>query len=558
MVSTDQVIEARRARAPEVPSPGTPVVRRRAVLSVLCLAVLVVNIDMTILNVALPTLVRKLHATSSGLQWIVDAYAMAFGGLLLVAGSLADRVGRKRMLLAGFCTFAAGSLGAALSASVGVLIAWRAVMGAGAAMTIPAGLSILDNVFPEPDERARAIGVWGGTMGVGIALGPLAGGVLLSRFWWGSVFIVNVPLLIIGVVAAWRLVPESCNAAAERPDPVGAALSILGMGLLLWAIIEAPTRGWTSAGTVLAGTGAAVTLAAFIAWERLSDHPMLKLRFFSSARFTAAIGALLLGLFALAGALFTLTQILQFVLGLSPLQAGVRILPMAALVAIAASLSTLIVHAVGSKATATTALAAIAGGLWWSAAVATVSITYADMLPGMLLVGFGAGLLMPTAADSVLGSIPRAESGIGSGTYGVAIQIGSALGVAVMGSALSTRYQSHIGGALAAYQVPEPVLHTITGSLGGALGVAAALGGVMGLLLAHAARAAFMSGVHLSTGLGALVAGAAALLVLVALPSDSRPDDREPVDDTGSTTRSASGAHLSAAEPRSPNGSPAR
>lgn len=531
-MKADQVIDSGRLQAPRertrpepIRSPGSSDARPWAVLSVLCIAVLVVNIDMTILNVALPTLVRKLHATSSGLQWIVDAYAIGFGGLLLVAGSLADRLGRKRMLLAGFCTFAVGSLGAALAGSVGVLIAWRAVMGVGAAMTIPAGLSTLDNVFPDPGERARAIGVWGGTMGVGIALGPLAGGLLLSRFWWGSVFLVNVPLLIVGVVAARRLVPESRNPAADRPDPAGAVLSIVGMGLLLWAIIEAPTRGWTSAIVVLAGSAAVATLATFIGWERRCDHPMLRLRFFESRSFSAAIGALLLGLFALAGSLFVITQILQFDLGFSPLQAGVRILPMAALIAIAAPLSTLIARVAGTKATAAAGLAAIAGGLWWGADSSTVSATYSDVLRGMLLAGFGAGLLLPTAANSVLGSIPRAEAGIGSGTYGVAIQIGSALGVAVIGSALSTRYQNHLTSALAAHRVPEPVLHTITGSLGGALGVASAVGGLLGALLAHAARAAFMSGVHLSLGFGALAAGVAALLVLAALPSRIESDD---------------------------------
>jgi EmrB/QacA subfamily drug resistance transporter len=515
---------ARPSRAAEVRSPGAGV-RPWAVLCVLCIAVLVVNIDMTILNVALPTLVRKLHATSSELQWIVDAYAIGFGGLLLVAGSLADRLGRKRLLLAGFATFAAASLGASLSGSVEVLIAWRAVMGIGAAMTIPAGLSTLDNVFPDPDERARAIGVWGGTMGVGIALGPLAGGLLLSRFWWGSVFLVNVPILIIGLLAAWRLVPESRNLAADRPDPTGALLSIAGMGLLLWAIIEAPTRGWTSAAVVLAGTVAVATLAAFIGWERRCQHPMLRLRFFRSPSFSAANAALLLGLFALAGSLFVITQIFQFDLGFSPLQAGVRILPMAALIAVAAPLSPLIVRVAGTKATAAAGLAAIAAGLWWGADVSTVSATYPVVLRGMLLAGFGAGLLLPTAANSVLGSIPRAEAGIGSGTYGVAIQVGSALGVAVIGSALSTRYQNHLTGALASHRVPEPVLHTITGSLGGALGVASAVGGVAGAALVHVARAAFMSGVHLSLGFGALAAGVAALLVLAALPSRIRSDD---------------------------------
>jgi EmrB/QacA subfamily drug resistance transporter len=527
-VKVDRMIESRQVPTTahqDARSPDPRGVRRRAVLCVLCVAVLVVNVDMTILNVALPTLVRKLHATSSGLQWIVDAYAMAFGGLLLVAGSLADRLGRKRLLLAGYSTFALGSLGAALSGSVGVLIAWRAAMGAGAAMTIPAGLSILDNVFRDPHERARAIGVWGGVMGVGIALGPLAGGLLLSRFWWGSVFLVNVPLLVIGALAAYRLVPESHNPAADRPDPPGAMLSIAGVGLLLWAIIEAPSRGWTSATVVLAGIAAVATLAAFVGWETRSDHPMLKLDFFRSPGFSAATGALLLGLFALSGSLFVLTQVLQFDLGFSPLQAGVRILPMAALVAIAAPLSTPLVRAVGSKVTATAGLAAIAGGLWWAAAASTVSATYSDILPAVLLVGAGAGLLMPTAANSVLGSIPRAEAGIGSGTYGVANQIGGALGVAVIGSMLSTRYQNHITTALASHGVAGPVLHTITGSLGGALGVAAAVGGLLGSLLAHAARAAFMSGVHLSLGTGALVAGAAALLVLVALPSRTRPED---------------------------------
>jgi len=554
-MKADQLIESgpgrprRRRQAPPafspdsgeavVRAPGARSVRPWAVLAVLCVAVLVVNIDMTILNVTLPTLVRKLHATSSGLQWIVDAYAMGFGGLLLVAGSLADRLGRKRMLLAGFCTFAAGSLGAALSGSVGVLIAWRAVMGAGAAMTIPAGLSILDNVFVDSQERAKAIGLWGGTMGVGIALGPLAGGLLLSRFWWGSVFLVNVPLLIIGVVAAWRLVPESRNPAAARPDPVGALLSIVGMGLLLWAIIEAPTRGWTSATVVVAGTAAVVTLAAFIGWERRCDHPMLRLDFFRSRSFSTANAALLLGLFALAGSLFVITQVLQFDLGFSPLEAGVRILPMAALIAVAAPLSPLIARVAGTKVTAAAGLAAIAGGLWWGADTSTVSATYPIVLRGMLLAGFGAGLLMPTAANSVLGSIPRAEAGIGSGTYGVAIQIGAALGVAVIGSALSTRYQNHITSALASQRLPEPVLHTITGSFGGALGVAASVGGILGASLAHAAHAAFMSGVHLSLGFGALAAGLAALLVLVALPSRIGAHD-EHTSETRSMTRSAS------------------
>ncbi len=486
-------------------------VRRGPVLAVLCTAVLVVNIDSTILNVALPTLVRELQATSSGLQWIVDAYAMAFGGLLLVAGSVADRTGRKRMFLSGFAVFAAGSLGAALAVSVGELIAWRAVMGAGAAMTIPSGLSILDDVFPEPAGRARAIGIWGGAMGVGIALGPLAGGILLAHFSWGSVFLVNVPLLLAGAVAAWRLVPESRDPAAEPPDPLGAALSIVGLGSLLWAIIEAPAHGWTSPRVLGAGAAGLAALAAFVAWEARCEHPMLRLSLFRSARFSAAVAALALGLFPLAGALFIVTQTLQFDLSFSPLEAGVRILPMAALIAVAAPLSAPAVRLVGSKLTAAAGLLAVAGGLWWAAGASTAGATYGDLLPSMLLVGAGAGLLMPTAADSVLGSVPRERAGVASGTYGVAIQIGSALGVAVLGSMLADRYQEVLA------RLPLPP--SATGSLGGALEAASELGSRAGAALAATARAAFMSGAHVALGAGAVVAALAAVLVLAALPS---------------------------------------
>jgi EmrB/QacA subfamily drug resistance transporter len=488
-------------------------------LAVLCVAVLVVNVDGTILNVALPTLVRELRASSSDLQWIVDMYALVFAGLLLVGGSLADRFGRKRLFLLGFLTFGAGSLGAAFAGSVDALIVWRGVMGAGAALTIPAGLSILDNVFRDPAERARAVGVWGGTIGVGLAIGPLAGGLLLARFWWGSVFFVNVPILIAGGIAAARLLPESRNARAQRPDPVGSLLSVLGLALLLWAIIEAPTKGWTSAAVIAVGAAGVAVLGAFVAWEARSSHPMLKLSFFRSRRFSAAAGAVALGMFALFGAVFVLTQFLQFDLGFTPLQAGVRILPTAALIAVAAPLSAMIVRKVGSKLTALAGLAAVAGGLWQVSAAATASATYGDVLPGMLLLGLGAGLLMPTAADSVLGSVPRRDSGVGSATYVVAIQVGGAFGVAVIGSMLSTRYRHRITDVLAGHHVPSGVMHTITGSLGGALRVSSVVGGETGSRLADAARAAFMSGTHVSLAAAAIVATVAGLVVLAALPS---------------------------------------
>ena len=451
--------------------------RPKWVLAVVCVSALIVNLDNTILNVALPTLVRKLGATSSDLQWIVDSYAMVFAGLLLVGGSLADRFGRKRLFLVGLAIFGGGSIGAALSGSVGVLIGWRAVMGAGAAMTIPSSLSILNDVFREPTARARAIGAWGGTIGLGIAIGPIAGGALLANFWWGSIFLVNVPIVVAGFIAALVLVPDSKNPSAAAADTVGALLSIAGLGLMLWAIIEAPTKGWTSTDVLGVGIASLVVLAAFVGWEARSHHPMLNLGFFSDRRFSIAAAAELLGTFGLLGALFLLTQFLQFVLGLSPLQAGLRILPMAVVLVASAALSPLLARAVGVKFTVAAGLTAIAGALWQISAASTPATTYADVLPGLLLIGLGAGLLLPTATNSVVGSVPQGDSGIGSAANAVALQVGGALGVAVIGSLLSTRYEDRITRSLVGHHVPAPAAHDIVGSLGGALAVAASIGG---------------------------------------------------------------------------------
>jgi len=500
--------------------------RPKWVVAVVCVSALIVNLDNTILNVALPTLVRKLDATSSDLQWIVDSYAMVFAGLLLVGGSLADRFGRKRLFLVGLAIFGAGSIGAALSGSVDTLIGWRAVMGAGAAMTIPSSLSILTDVFREPTARARAIGAWGGTIGLGIAIGPIAGGALLANFWWGSIFLVNVPIVVAGFLAALVLVPDSKNPSAASADTVGAFLSIVGLGLMLWAIIEAPTKGWTSPEVVGVGIASLAVLATFVDWEARSDHPMLNLGFFSDRGFSVAAAAELLGTFGLLGALFLLTQFLQFVLGLSPLQAGLRILPMAGVLVASAALSPLLARAVGVKLTVATGLAAIAGALWQISAASTPVTTYGDILPGLLLVGLGAGLLIPTATNSVVGSVPRGDSGIGSAANAVALQVGGALGVAVIGSLFSTRYQDHITSALAGHHVPAGAAHDIVGSIGGALAVAASIGGATGGQLAQAARGAFMSGNRQALAVAALVAAGGALLVLARLPS--RASKREP------------------------------
>ena len=489
----------------------------------MCLAALIINVDNTILNVALPTLVRDLQATSSQLQWIVDSYAIVFAGLLLVGGTLADRFGRKRCFLIGLTVFALGSVGAALSGSVTTLIAFRALMGAGAALTIPTSLAIINDIFRDPGERARAIGVWAGTIGLGIAIGPIAGGLLLSRFWWGSIFFVNVPIVCVGFIGAALVVPDSKNPEVQPPDPVGAALSIAGLGLLLWAIIEGPSRGWTSGIVFGAGVASLVVLGGFAFWESRSTHPMLKLEFFRERRFSVALAAESLAVFGLMGALFLSTQFLQFDLGYSPLQAGLRILPIAGMLVVGAAVSPVAGRLVGIKLTVAAGLLAISAGLWEVSVSSRFDTTYGDVVFGLLLIGLGAGLMLPTATNSVIGSVPRGDAGMGSASNTVALQVGGALGVAVIGSVMLTRYQAHMTAVLVDRRVPSSVTQTILGSLGAALAVATRAGGSTGLELARAARTAFMNGNGVALAVGAVVSLGAALLVFVALPSHAVP-----------------------------------
>jgi EmrB/QacA subfamily drug resistance transporter len=292
-------------------------------LGVLSLAVVVIGMDNFILNLALPTLVRELAATASELQWMVDAYVVVFAGLLLSMGAMGDRFGRKRVLNLGLLVFVAASAASAWAGSAEVLIGARAALGVGAAMIFPATLSIITAMFP-PTQRGRAIGAWAAMAGLGVVLGPVVGGWLLDRFWWGSVFLINVPVVAVVLLAGWLLVPESKDPAATRLDPAGAVLSTAGVAALVYGLIEAPDNGWTDPLTLGAFALAALLLAAFVAWQRRTSHPMLQLALFRNPRFSAAST---LAFFAVFGALFVLTQHLQFVLGYTPLQAGLRVMP---------------------------------------------------------------------------------------------------------------------------------------------------------------------------------------------------------------------------------------
>ncbi|MDA8079990.1 MAG: MFS transporter [Actinomycetota bacterium] len=493
-------------------------VRKWLALAILCVSLLMISLDSTVLNVALPTLVRDLHATTTELQWIVDSYVIVYAGLLLTIGSVADRIGRKRVFQTGLAVFAIGSTWAAFSGSSDVLIAARAFMGLGGAGMMPSTLSIITGMFNNDNERQRAISIWSATAGIGLAIGPIVGGVLLAHFWWGSVFLINLPIAIIGILFSMPLLPESKDPMARRPDPVGALLSVIGLGLVLWALIEAPVRGWSSPLVAVVGAIGLVLLGVFVLFERISNHPMLNLAFFKNRRFSASVSSVGLVSFGLVGSLFVLTQYLQFNLGYTALETGVRVLPSAAAIAVVAPISAVAVRYVGTKVTAAAGLLLVAGGLWQISG-ATVVTTYGGVVFGMVMLGVGMGLVIPSATESVMGSLPSGHTGVGSAVNGTFLQAGGALGVAVIGSLMATRYQARMTSALASYQVPGEIVHLITGSVGGALEVASQLGGSLGAALAGAAKSAFVSGMDLGLVTGAVCALVGALVVVVFLPN---------------------------------------
>ncbi|MGE5408961.1 MAG: MFS transporter [Syntrophothermus sp.] len=495
--------------------------RKPLILASLLLAAFAINLDTTIVNVALPRMIDELHASNTELQWIVDAYNLAFAALLLAAGSLGDRVGRKGVLLVGLGIFGASSLVGGLMSTPGQLIAARCVMGLGAALIFPATLSLITNVFTERGERAQAIGLWGATAGVAIALGPIVGGWLLAHFSWQSIFLALVPVAAAGAAFVALVVPTSRDPRAGRADVGGTVLSTAGVGLLIFTIIEAPNHGWASARSLLGFAVAAALLAGFVLWERRSDSPMLDVGLFRNPRFTAASASVTIAFFTLFGFIFLITQYFQFFKGYSPLSAGVHLLPVATSVGIASVVGTKLAVRLGTKLVVTAGLTAIALFYLW-VSTGSASTAYSTIAAQMVLYGTGMGLTSAPATEAIMGVVPRAKAGVGSAVNDATRLLGGTLGVAVIGSIYASLFSGRLGSLLPA-ALPPSLADASGSSVGAALAVSGRLEaeGAGGLArgVHEAASAGFFHGFSAGCLVAAGVAAVGALLALALLPA---------------------------------------
>jgi EmrB/QacA subfamily drug resistance transporter len=481
------------------------------ILIALLLATFLVNLDTTLVNVALPAMVRELRATTTQLQWVVDAYNLVFAALLLTFGSLSDRFGRKGMLVAGLAVVGTASLAGGFTTTPAQLIAARAVMGLGAAMTLPATLSLIPNVFTERRERARAIGLWGAVGGVAIALGPIVGGWLLEHYSWAAIFIAMAPVAAAAVAGVALAVPASRDPGAAAVDIPGLVLSSATMALLVFTVIEAPSYGWAAPRSVAGFAASAVLLAAFIAWERRAAHPMLEVGLFRNMRFSAASAAVTVSFFTLFGFIFLIAQYFQFVRGYGPLSTGVRLLPVALSVGAGSVAGTQLAVRAGTRVVVTAGLIAMAGFYGWAAATIGATLAYGIIAAQMVLYGAGLGLTSAPATESIMGAIPRAKAGVGSAINDSTRLVGGTLGVAVIGSVYASVYASRLTATMpkAVPGAVAAIAHQSVGAAYLAAGKIAALGHpALGLALQHASTSAFLRGLTI----GALVAGGVAAL----------------------------------------------
>ncbi|MFE2721528.1 MFS transporter [Kitasatospora sp. NPDC059327] len=514
-----------RRPAPRRSVPRRPAPRPALALASVCLAAFAINLDTTIVNVALPDLGRQLQATTRDLQWIVDGYNLAFASLVLTAGSLGDRFGRRPALLTGLAGFAITSTVGAAAGSSGALIAVRFAMGACAAVIFPTTLSVITNCYPDRRQRAKAVGLWGAVTGLGVAVGPVVGGLLLARFAWPSVFLALVPVALLALVAAWRWVPESSDPSNARLDPPGLLTASAAIGILVYTIIEAPARGWDQPATLAGFAAAAALTVAFVMIERGRRHPMVDVTLFRTPAFSAASAAVTVAFFALFGFIFLVTQYFQFIRGYGPLATGVRILPVAVTIAVGSLGGVALAARAGTRAVVTAGLLMLAASFGWIA-LSPAFQSYGLIVGQMVLMGLGLGMTTAPATESILSVLPPAKAGVGSAVNDATRETGGTLGVAVVGSVFTSLYASHLA-TTAFSTLPAGTLSAAKGSVASALRTADTAAAGAGPDLRAAVRDAFMNGFHIAcaVGVGVCLLGAALALALPGAHSTPAPSD---------------------------------
>ncbi|WP_019872315.1 MFS transporter [Salinispora oceanensis] len=484
----------------DLPVAGGKVPHRWLILAILCLTQLVVVLDNTVLTVAVPVLTVELGASTADAQWMINAYALVLSGLLLSAGSAVDRYGRRRMLLVGLVLFGVGSLAAGLAGTSEQLIAARAGMGMGGALLVTATLAVAMQIF-DSAERSRAIGIWAATSALGFAAGPPIGGIVLAHLPWGAIFLMNIPIVLVCLLAGRALIPESRNPASGRLDLVGVALSTVGLTAIVWAIISGPELGWTSTKVIGAGIAGVLLLVLFVRWEQRVAHPMLDMHFFRNRRFVGAVCGVVLITFGATGALFLLTQHLQFVRGYPAWEAGLRMVPFALSIVVlnVGGIATRINRRLGLPAAIATGMILLAGGLMLVTHVPTEG--YGTLLAGLLIMGTGCALANPAIVEAVMSAIPTDKAGAGAGVDGTMTEVGSSLGIAVLGAVLNARFAALLPAALAgagsfpaALAAAGPERAAVTAAFADALrtgqtvgAVAVLVGGLVAAALLHRA-----------------------------------------------------------------------
>jgi EmrB/QacA subfamily drug resistance transporter len=496
---------------------GTGHPRRNLILAIMCLSLVLIVAAVSSLNVAIPTIVRELEPTSTQQLWILDSYALVFASLLLLAGALGDRYGRKGALILGLAIFAGASTLAAYATDATQLIAYRAVMGVGAALIMPATLSTLTVVFA-PNDRAKAIAIWAGFAGAGGAIGPLASGLLLEWFWWGSVFLIALPIALIALVAILAIVPNSAASQRHRLDYVGALLSVVALVGLVFGIIQGPEVGWLDPVTLGAFIVAVVTAVAYVAWERSIEHPLLDPAFFRIPRFGLGSLTITTAFVAMFGMLFLLTLYMQFVLGYSPLGTAVRLLPFSAiLVALAPRSPALTARfGTGRVITAGFVLQSIGFGV---AMLLDVDSSYWLLLGAIGPIAAGMALLMPPSTNAIVSSLPEDQAGVASAVNDTTRELGGAVGIALLGTLATVAYQSGITDAAEA--LPEPLAELAADSIGGANQVAAQLDPAAAARLIEAANGAFIDGTTIAFAVASAIGLVMAVVIARFYPQDT-------------------------------------